>query len=137
MASTLREKASITAPTKTGRTMPFEPREVDHPDVVRALGEQPGRGSRQEPVVGRRRPGPSQDALHAAARRLDAEAGQLARDPARAPARPLGLEAMDELADEVRQSADRREQRGVLPAHDGAPVEDRLAREAEDVARSP
>ena len=71
------------------------------------------------------------DPLHAAARHLHAEAGELARDPASSPVRPLRLEPDHELGHEFAEGADSREARWRVTLEIPAPVRDRLTRDGE------
>ena len=61
----------------------------------------------------------------------DSEMGQLSGDAARSPAGPFGLEAKDEVGDQVGDPPQRWKQVRVLLAPHAPPVEDRLARHAE------
>jgi hypothetical protein len=83
-------------------------REVDEPDVVRAFRDQPAGPAREYACAGRTGARTAQGALHAGARRLEPEAREDSREPSRAPPRPLALEAVRDLADEVGEPVDRR-----------------------------
>ena len=113
-----------------------DPREVDHPDVVGALREEHAAGGTARDLGFRRLPGTStQDPLDARPGGLDAQARELAGDLPRAPLRPLDLEPVDELVNQIRETAQGRQEVRVLPARHTAPVEDCLHAEYEDASR--